>query len=77
MGVRGTDKNILHICIKEQIRNMTDTNIVKKGEEKASIKEGKIWSNKGGKKLGLRALDINKRSGLIKGKIRVKGLREK
>ena len=56
---------------------MTDMKIVKKGKKKASIKGGKIWSNKGGKKLGLRALDINKRSGLIKGKIRVKGLREK
>ena len=49
-------------------------NIVKKGEEKASIKGGICWSNNGGKKLSLMNEDIIKRSGVNKGKKRVKGL---
>ena len=53
---------------------MTDMNIVKKGEEKASIKGGICWSNNGGKKLSLMNEDIIKRSGVNKGKKRVKGL---
>ena len=49
-------------------------NIVKKGEEKASIKGGICWSNNGGKKLSLMNEDIINRSGVNKGKKRVKGL---